>query len=168
MRLSDTGKLVTVVYTEVARFSHQRAMLRVASSAAMFYKSKKLDDPPSGRFWTLLQDGNVMPLVPPATGFGWSDGRNRPVLDEGDSLDPGDNVGDPLLDAWVECVQWNSAGDRHKESPNAASELVHSPWAGWLASGPRTFLWCCEFCERACVAPFGEPSQIRATQWGYS
>ena len=39
----------------------------------------------------------------------------------------------------------NSEGDRHKEFPNAVSELVHSPWAEWLTSGPRTFLWCCKF-----------------------
>ena len=73
----------------------------------MFYTSRKLDDPPRGRFWTLNQDGNVypeMPLGPSATGFGWLDGRHKPFLDEGDSLDHGDSVGDSLLDAWVECV----------------------------------------------------------------
>ena len=47
-------------------------------------------------------------------------------VDEGDSLDPGDNVADALLDARVLSVQGNSAGDRHREFRNAVSELVQS------------------------------------------
>ena len=45
-------------------------------------------------------------------------------VDEGDSLNPGDNVANPLLDARVLSVQRNSAGDRHREFRNAVSELV--------------------------------------------
>ena len=37
-------------------------------------------------------------------------------------------MGDPPLDAWVVCIQRNSAGDRHREFRNAVSELVQSPW----------------------------------------
>ena len=54
-------------------------------------------------------------------------------VDEGDSLDPGDTVADPLLEARVLSVQRNSAGDRHREFHNAVSELVQSPWSGWCA-----------------------------------
>ena len=85
VRVSDTGKMITEVYAEEVSFFPQRVILRAASIAAMFYTSKKLDDSPSGRFWTLIQDGNVypeMPSVPSATGFGWFDGRNKPILDE--------------------------------------------------------------------------------------
>ena len=40
--------------------------------AVMFYTSKELDDPPNGRFWTLIPDGDVHPeklLAPSATGL---------------------------------------------------------------------------------------------------
>ena len=47
------------------------------------HTSKKLNDPPSGRFRTLIQDDNVypeMPLVPPATVIGWSTGGTNLFL----------------------------------------------------------------------------------------
>ena len=75
--------MTTVEYAEGARFFLQRVILRIASIAAMFYTSKRLDDPPSGRFWTLIPDGNVypeMPSVPSAKGLVWLDGRNKSIL----------------------------------------------------------------------------------------
>ena len=62
-------------------------------------------------------------LPPPAT----PDTPPGRKVDEGDSLDPGDNFADPLLDARVLSVQRNSAGDRHREFRNAVSELDQSP-----------------------------------------
>ena len=112
------GKRITVVYAEETRFFTQRVILRTASIAAMFHTSKRLEDPPIGHVWTLIQDGNVSPEMPSvlsATGSVWLDGGTNPFLTR-DSLDPGDNVGDPLLDAWVLSVKgtrrvtglWNS------------------------------------------------------------
>ena len=77
------GKMIKVECAEEARFFPQRVISRIASIAAKFYTSKRLDDPPSGRFWTLIPDGNVYPemlLVPSATGSVWLDGRNKPIL----------------------------------------------------------------------------------------
>ena len=91
---------------------------------------------------------------------GGSTGGTKPILDKRDSLDPGDNVGDPLLDAWVFSVQRNSAADRHKEFPTAVFELDQSPWAGWLASGPRTFLWCCKFMSEHALHPLTNHSRF--------
>ena len=82
-----------------------------------------------------------------------------------DSLDPGDTVAHPLLDARVSSVQRNSAGDRHWEFRNAVSELVQSLWAGWPVSGPRTFLWCCKFMSEHALHRFGTSFKIRANQW---
>ena len=78
-------------------------------------------------------------------------------VDEGDSLDPGDTVTDPLLDARVSSVQRNSAGDRHREFATL-SELVQSPWAGWPVSGPRTFLWCWTFMSEHALHPLAHHS----------
>ena len=77
------ANMVTVEYAEEARFFPQRVILRVASTAAMFYISKELDDPPSGRFWTLTPDGDLHPemlLIPSATGLVWLDGKDQPIL----------------------------------------------------------------------------------------
>ena len=93
-------------------------------------------------------------LPPPATAGSTPDGK----VDEGDSLDLGDTVADPLLDARVLSVQRNSAGDRHREFRNAVSELVQSPWAAWPASGPRTFLWCCKFMSEHALHPVAHHS----------
>ena len=76
--------------------------------------------------------------------------RGRKV-DEGDSLDPRDNMADPLLDMWVLSVRRNSAGDRHREVRDAVSELVQISFAGWPVPGPRTFLWCCKFMSEHCL-----------------
>ena len=61
--VSDTGETITVENAEEARFFSQRVILRTASTAAMFYTPRRLNDP------TLTQDGNVYPemlLVPSA------------------------------------------------------------------------------------------------------
>ena len=81
-------------------------------------------------------------------------------VDEGDSLDPGDTVADPLLDARFLSVQRNSAGNLHKEFRNAVSELVQSPWAGWPVSGPRTFLWCCKSTSEHALHPLAHHSRF--------
>ena len=86
-------------------------------------------------------------------------------VDEGDSLDPGDTVADPLLDARVLSVQLKSAGDRHREFRNAVSELVQSLWAGWLVSGPRTFLWCCKFMSEHALHPLAHHSRFVQLKW---
>ena len=78
-------------------------------------------------------------MPPPAT----PDTPPERKVDEGDSLDPGDKVADPLVDARVLSVQRNSAGDRYREFRSAVSERVQSLWAGWPVSRPRAFLWCC-------------------------
>ena len=93
-------------------------------------------------------------LPPPAT----PDTPPGRKVDEGDSLDPGDNVADPLLDARALSVQRNSAGDRHREFRNAVSELVQSLWAGWPVPGPRTFLWCCKFMSEHALHPLAHHS----------
>ena len=75
--------MIKVECAEEAKFFPQRAILSIALIVANFHTSKRLDDPPSGRFWTLIPDGNVYPemlLVPSATGFVWLDGRNKPIL----------------------------------------------------------------------------------------
>ena len=113
------GKMITVEYAEEARFFPQRVILRITPKSLI--------------------------VLPSATGLAWIDGENKPILDKKDSLDPGDNVADPLLDARVLSVHRNSTVDRHGEFRNAVSELVQSPWAGWVVSGPRTFLRCCKF-----------------------
>ena len=56
----------------------------------------------------------------------WILNQGRKV-DEGDSLDPGDIVADPLVDARVLSVQRNLVGDRRREFRNAVPELVQSP-----------------------------------------
>ena len=151
--------------------------MRIASIASMFYTSKRLADPPSSRFWTLIPDGSVcpeMPLVPSATGLAWLDGKNKPVLDKGDSLDPGDNVADPLPDGRVLSVQRNSAVDRHRKFRNAVSELLQSP-LGWMAGIRPAYLpvvlqFLSEHALHSSVhhsrfVPLGAPFHIRATQW---
>ena len=100
--------------------------------------------------------GLLEALQPPAT----ADTAPDRKVDEGDSLDPGDTVADPLLDARVLSVQRNSAGDRHREFRNAVSELVQSPWAGWPVSGPRTFLWCCKFMSEHALHPLAHHSRF--------
>ena len=95
-------------------------------------------------------------LPPPAT----PDTPLGRKVDEGDSLDPGDNVADPLLDARVLSVQRNSAGDRHRELRNAVSELVQSLWPGWPESSPRTFLWCCKFMSEHALHPVAHHSRF--------
>ena len=57
-----------------------------------------------------------------------------------DSLAPGDNLADPLLDARVLGVQRNSSGDRHGAFRNAVSELVQSPWVRVACVRPPHFL----------------------------
>ena len=90
---------------------------------------------------------------------------SRSKVDEGDSLDPGDTVADPLLDARILSVQRNSAGDRQREFRNAVSELVQSPWAGRPVSGPRTFLWCCKFMSEHALHPLAHHSRfVQLTQ----
>ena len=113
----------------------------------------------------LIPDGNVypeMPSVPSETWLVWLDGMNKPVVDEGDSLDPDENVVNLLLDAQVLSVQRNSAGDRLWEFRDAVSELVHSPRAGCLVSSIRTFLWCCKFMSDHALHPLAHHSR---TQW---
>ena len=95
-------------------------------------------------------------LPPPAT----ADTAPDRKVDEGDSLDPGDTVAGNLLDARVLSVQRNSAGDLHAEFRNAVPELVQSPWAGWPVSGPRTFLWCCNFMSEHALHPLAHHSRF--------
>ena len=85
-------------------------------------------------------------LPPPAT----VDTAPDRKVDEGDSLDPGDTVADPLLDARVLSVRRNSVGDRHREFRNAASELVQSPWL--------------QIYERTRFASFGDEPRCARTQ----
>ena len=77
------GTMITVEYAEEARFFPQRVIVWISSIAAMFCTSQELDDPPSGRFWTLSPDGDVHPetlLAPELTGFVWLDGRRQLIL----------------------------------------------------------------------------------------
>ena len=100
--------------------------------------------------------GPAEALPPPST----ADAALVRKVDEGDSLDPGGTVADPLLDARVLSVQRNSAGNRHREFRNAVSEPVQSPWAGWPVSGPRTFLWCCKFMSEHALHPLAHHSRF--------
>ena len=93
------------------------------------------------------------PLLAPDTPPGSGD-------DRGGYLPPDDNMNDPLLDARVLSVHRNSAGDRQGEFRNAVSELVQSPWAGWLVSRLRTFLWCCKFTSEHALHPLAHHSRF--------
>ena len=65
-----------------------------------------------------------------------------------------------IWDARVLSVQRNSAGDRHREFCSAVADLVQSPWAGWPVSGPRTFLWCCQFMSEHTLHPLAHHSRF--------
>ena len=76
--VSYLGEMITVEYEEEARFFPQSDFEDSFDSGHLLH-FKKLDDPPSVRFWTLIPDSDVypeMPLVPSATGRVWLDGRN--------------------------------------------------------------------------------------------
>ena len=77
------GKMITVEYAEEARFFHQRVILWTSSTAATFCTSKELDDPSSGRFWTLSPDCDVHPETLLASAATWARmalWRHQPIL----------------------------------------------------------------------------------------
>ena len=108
---------------------------------------------------TLAGRVGVQGSAPPAT----PDTPLGQKVDEGDSLDPGDTVADPLLDARVLSVQRNSPGDRHREFRNAVSELVQIS-LDWMAcvrpSYLRTFLWCCTSMSEHALHPLAHHSRF--------
>ena len=94
-------------------------------------------------------------LTPPAT----SDTAPVRKVDEGDSVDPGDTVADPLLDARVLSVQRNSEGDRHREFRNAVR--ARSISVGWMARvRPSNLLLVLQIFERTRMHPLAHHSRF--------